>query len=1507
MFSSQGFLTGLNFSAAASNSHLTESSHFQHQIDSHSTHQDDSYFLTIDELMSTPKSSAASTIASTLSDVSSPVLTLAKITAANAAAARTSPSLQKENGATKQRFYSQTVEDKSIALMNDDTILFSDVEHFSHGFVSPLKNRDRDTERQPSFPLASQHAQDPAQELSPKIPVQDHPPMFPNETRTISKQPVVHIDFTSDDDSPVERETSLAEKSLLQPKSPVLPPQQETTKAATPTENVLKFFSTRNSKTYLDIMPISNSDTLNQLKTRQNGGITGIWAESNVPPQEADPASLMPENTLLEEKSRSVADTFRAINGVYARICNDFVDENSEIESPEQSSTVTLLVYFQQSFAPLFMGVPVLTPREIAKEVCAGCPTLFDEKHNASREFSPAKVEDLPIAEIDEGNDEWYETEFKGIGHLGPSLNAFIARTVSLILNAQRFVDPQKPLPTFQPNFQGAPTESEAQEKYVDACNKIKTSEPTWKKMATAFKMLHREIIRSDIGISAIRPKHQLVPPTAQPLRWVVGRGTVLEYINPKAMGGIAHLPWRKRLTVLHHYVHWALQLSKSVHALSTVSRLGWGPNPSPTCHLNAAVYGYQPPTRLISSARSLRFMLEEAAHKSRSAEYLANAVLMLPFHPDKEAELLQELGVNTGEHGGESGGNTRAVFQDRQRHSVALGRHPVSGSVYWFVQAEDFNQSIECPQVYSSEQENEEEGDTRNGNGHGYKVGYAEFQLYEETNPYVQRLPKSRKTTPARWILVASTAKQLQDKFVTSLDTDIQRLRKQKSDKKQQTALQISVLEKICSVVKCIIPRLRQGEEFRVHDAARREALRVRKDRELGLLRMTAKRRRRLFGDDGGSNDEDEDEGADIAARVRSRRVAQDLDKSVVLDDSGMESAESGDSDDEDVDIGLRMSERLLAQKTDKINAGRMRLLQKKALQRIKESEATANQPEGDDEVVEIVDDSIEITDDESAAASPEDDGEAGMDTPTVKQDEHSQLQKEDNSGGPYKTEDNASASSSEQGASGGDDKDEDEDKDDEMVAISDEDHHSSSSESSGDEGDAVLASPSPKQQRAPRRRAAPAPTPQPEARPKRGQASRRNGSAATNTPTASTTSSQGVSRSGTDDAELIEPHFVPKKPRKRPHRKVDLVKIDDQFDFAELEDEHSNSEGEGGSAAVTATATGDGDVIMIDVEESVPVPAPAPAPAPTPTPEPAPVSLPPARGPRKIATKGKGITKPKAAAVPPKPTRKARTATKTEPAPVIVLDDEVIELKEEEKEENGVVPEPVKIEAVASDEDTKEVVVSQQPRTRPRGRRVSPVRTLKKRVIHEKVEPANESEVYIVDGGDEEVVELPERVPSPVASPVAVPAAAARSKRAPAATKKKKPAAKTTKRKRSGQHTTKTEHAAVQEDDGIVEIGSASEAEGPVEKEQAVARNGKRRRTEPADPAVSSMPDDVYVVEDGEPVDNDNDDNDIFYSGASRKRAPPPTRRRRQQPAIINVDDSDDILLVEREDDLM
>lgn len=581
--------------------------------------------------------------------------------------------------------------------------------------------------------------------------------VFPAKFRPIS------IPFLSEDPLPTEPTEPIQDSALYAKVNPEKPP--------IPVSPGIQILTTYDNSLLLSVSPSDTSiPVLKQFRDSKS------WWPAPLP---ASNGFRIPETTYPPASFE-----------IYNREAD--TDGDSGIDTPAESATIALAVFFQRSFAPLFLGTIPVDAQSLASEIVVGCPSselCLDDFQSAAETGSVQP----------------------NLGYISPVLASFMARLISLAADDRiQLVPPSFPDSLLSPSF--VP--------YSQKYDTLHSSLP-WRRMSETVSALSNIL-------------HFYYPELAS-------------LLNPRSMCGISHLSWRKRLAAIYHLIHYALQYSPQVKAISTKSRFDWGYNPSPTFHLNSLLTGVEV---LSKPNKNMQYTYQKQFSAKHHAKWLTLLSCADPNHldlaPNEGGVDPTHLNLAPNDGGvdpnhlslapndGDADIQTLEYIFNGSHLSVPvpLGRHPVTGDLFWFIQNFDFNKLISIDPDFSN----------KNPGVHP-KMGASPFQLFRETNPSIEQTRnESLASTSDRkyWQLVASNTAELLD-FCKDLQSESvrQAFRTEASmnslpfagpDVSYVLAHRLhtihTVFAKMLTALKTILPRLELGETTREWELARREYL---------------------------------------------------------------------------------------------------------------------------------------------------------------------------------------------------------------------------------------------------------------------------------------------------------------------------------------------------------------------------------------------------------------------------------------------------------------------------------------------------------------------------------------------------------------------------------------------------------------------------------------------------------------------------------------------------------
>lgn len=713
----------------------------------------------------------------------------------------------------------------------------------------------------------------------------------------------------------------------------------------------------------------------------------GWWPEPLVP----EKGSQLPEST-YESGEIPTSDTF------YSREA----DANGDpfIDEPSESATISLAVFFQRSFAPLFNGTSPLDTNTFAEEIKIGCPGSID--------YGPIDPSSDPSLNVLKFPAYSPSRPFVHRGSLTPSVAKFLTRLISLILNKQQYLKPPSEIPhliirkdTSALKLQSKLfrySEKYREESKTESWKKMKVAIDTLRKNVGAAKPEFKKIIKDNIRCGGARSGHES--------RYA---GTPLVLFSLTSMCGISHLGWKQRLAAIHHLIHWALQYSSQVHLLATKTRLDWGYNVSPTFHLNSLTSGVVDLPRKTPQNYS-------CYSKQFSAEYQAKSLMLLPLSDEDYATVAEkqaapskpvaevaknvetapkadqqvekaiemDLAVSRSPETHDSTNNdsiipeapattepvaeptttvepvveptadpnenieesitepmvpvstiVKRIYTGYQLGApMALGRHPIDGSIIWFVQNFDFNKPTILNQNLGVEG-NTLDNKSSNSSPEQYKyptMGAAPFQLFAESNPGLKQTPPvlnvdesedgsgDSKPNPKYWKLLASNVEELEAfhaNMVSTTQSICDEVHSEYTGHQPPDFISARVrafsivIAKISFALQSMLPRLKEGEALR----EKAEVLELKKKNRVQKANAYFRNRRTssaIVGDFDDSEDgigmeaseNNSDDDANISARLRRTQSAsrngrfQDGDESDYDDIQVLDEEADTDSD---------------------------------------------------------------------------------------------------------------------------------------------------------------------------------------------------------------------------------------------------------------------------------------------------------------------------------------------------------------------------------------------------------------------------------------------------------------------------------------------------------------------------------------------------------------------------------------------------------------------------------
>lgn len=640
-------------------------------------------------------------------------------------------------------------------------------------------------------------------------------------------------------------------------------------------------------KTHLKIPKLPGTVKLNT----RHISYTGRWDSPNIP--EAD------ENVLIDETVPHKATETDLPKEQYqtSDIC--------KAKSPHECSALAFLVEFQKSFSPMFIGTQPLDCESLCKDIQMGCPS-----HTVTEEGSIDLTEnssDIELVDDGNGNNDNSEQEsaeeyqygpskirnydVSKLGTIPSSVNGFVTRLMSIMLNSAVPMDPPE-LSHYVPKVELGVKIAKSQKELIE-------SSRYRKKYSDRIRQLRRIIYKTEHNLPSfpsLITNYQYSLDGTKPNKSGY-EDSILHLINPQAMCGISHLGWKARLILLRYFVHFCLSNSTQIYDLCSIARKTWGEDTSPTFHLSSSIYGF--------AERNERYRYQAPGElaKENSPLYIANKVLGLGLpkpieQAGSEEKPSEEANTNKQEPDFENCGWDSVPYTyltQSLRMPNAIGRDPLSGAVFWFVQSEDFNKSMETTPLTESNKLPEQSGDDTQINLKELKRGYGQFCLYREENPNVERKDEGP-LQPSEWKLIAQNVQELEE-FIKQYDPITkgphvdQQLKIEFNSLNQRRRIQ-SVYH-FCNIVKCMLPHLKQGElyreKLREKEAAKEKLLEANRRAEVERA-LRSKRRSTVSTDDQSffsfkeyfslSESEDEEELTGSTRRRSVRLIANKINE---------------------------------------------------------------------------------------------------------------------------------------------------------------------------------------------------------------------------------------------------------------------------------------------------------------------------------------------------------------------------------------------------------------------------------------------------------------------------------------------------------------------------------------------------------------------------------------------------------------------------------------------------
>lgn len=567
-----------------------------------------------------------------------------------------------------------------------------------------------------------------------------------------------------------------------------------------------------------------------------------------------------------------------------SHVKQDGFNGDPSISSPDESPIVALAVLFQKSHAVLFKDTSPLDAAQFSKEIQLGCPVNieFDVPSPNDVVIDIASSPIRPTSQKEGRIPFSKQTPFVDLGFLTPSIAHFVTRLISLIINNPVFLTPPHEInPLDHTNLVTEDLLQEALWKYIDEYKKTSKTH-AWRALVAAVRTLRKTVLKADLNMNSIVATN--IKRGLAKDGWAESfNGTPLCLLNPKSMCGISHLSWPKRLDAISNMIHWALQCSTEIRLLTTNTRLDWGWNPSPTIYLNPIAHDISRDLLSSQAKKKERNDMAEMFLKHHSPEYWANTLLSLPCALPKmdsgESETsdpikLDQRGIPMNlpldsERTKKLYHNKGCEFCDCQRESpLPLGRNPVTGSIYWFVQSFDFKKVIELDTDLSKKDSDPE---------YKYpKMGYYPFRLFEESNPNIQENSVTADETPYGnrfWKLVASDTRELETfcKYLLLMADDPNNTLPlslngfEGSDMLRRREISLA-FSKMAKVIELILPRLKEGETFGIHESARLE------DEEKRARHIQLKHLEQSSDENGKRDSDSDSDDPPISGRLRGR-----------------------------------------------------------------------------------------------------------------------------------------------------------------------------------------------------------------------------------------------------------------------------------------------------------------------------------------------------------------------------------------------------------------------------------------------------------------------------------------------------------------------------------------------------------------------------------------------------------------------------------------------------------